>query len=263
MKQTKIKEKTKDFLGSNQGFTFVELLTSITIFSIFVVALMQFMNTAAFMSKKINGTVNLGMQSTVALGMIEEYIVDCSGMVEFDGDTLYIVNNTGYDSTDPMVYIFELDENTLYFNTAVIDKTGALSSVSYSSDEEWAVNGVDRDVKVAANPGTSFSIVSGNLDESKREVLSKNVDSFDVILNKVFVQTGTVEETFPVTPTPTDGSDTEYTVTYPTGYIGIQSVDVEFQMSQGAEQYTGNSFISLRNKPYDLVLGNKPVHTIT
>lgn len=95
--------KLKDGLRGNQGFTIIELLTSLMIFAFFGVALLQYMMTASSIHSTVNSNVNLEIKALATLGTIEEYTVDASASVFFDTktdyNTLYIVNNKGYDSS--------------------------------------------------------------------------------------------------------------------------------------------------------------------
>lgn len=240
MKQCK--RNLKELLQSNKGFSLVELLTSLTIFAFFSIALLQFMNTAAFMSKKVNGTVNLGMQSTVALGMIEEYMLDCSGMVSYDaGDQkLIIINNYGhYDPSGPEAYIFQLVGTTLYFSHAPVTDNTVLSNITYTYTDP-----ADAEMRKISKNTASFTLGTA----VEKEVLSEHVNAFEVTLNEKFMEVGSVK---------VDDGFVENT--YTTGFFAVDNVQIVFQMSQGkadyAEQYVGESFISLRNAPVSTTSG--------
>lgn len=116
-------------LESNAGFTLVELLCSMMIFSFFAMALLQYMTTAATIHTQVNSSVSLETQALATLGVIEEYAIDASASVVFDDGTktLYIINNNSYDDVDTgcKVHAFQLVKNTgdttgnlRYFTTA-------------------------------------------------------------------------------------------------------------------------------------------------
>lgn len=212
MKQNLIRNRLRALLQSNKGFTLVELLTSLSIFGFFSIALLNYMVTATSVTSNVSTSVSLSFQSGVALGMIEEYLIDCSGAVEFSESptesVLSIVNNSGYDSTNPIVYIFTYDPaaKELYFHTSGAEKENIINS-------EGKIEAVN--YKKLSSGGTTTP-----------ELLAMNIDAFKVTLN-----TGTAQMS--------NGSDLNI----------VQSVKIEFDMSLGRETYKGDTFISLRNNP--------------
>ncbi len=154
----KLIQRLKDCGQSNAGFTMAELVVSLLVFSIFSVALMQFMSTAATIGTKVNNTVTLSTQSQVALGLIEEYLVECSGMAYFDdtNDRLYIVNNQDYSNSlgdrECIVHVFDYVEadEALYYYYEDVTRTpfygyvedigsGGVSYWTYSTHSDYAL----------------------------------------------------------------------------------------------------------------------------
>ncbi len=214
-------KRLKSFTASNQGFTLVELVTSLMIFSFFSIALLQYMNTAAKVSTHVNGSTDLSVQSQVALGLIEEYMIDCSGMVQVSNSTvdggvvktLYIVNNQDYDNSlgshEAIVYAFEFveDEKTLYYYDMI------------------ATRDTLGDSAIGEILGYEYTVTVGT---PSKEMVTKNIDAFDVKFytgEKVISRDSSIEQ--------------------------ILSVDLSFEMSSNtsSQTYVGSSYILMRNTP--------------
>lgn len=219
-----VRAKLQGFCKNNQGFSIVELLTSLTIFAFFAIALFTYMTTAAKVSSSVNSSVNLGIQSQVALGLVEEYLVDCSGMVEYDAtdEVLYIVNNYGYDEGPSagdscIVYKYRYDdtEKALYYSSITGGKREALA--------------VDDDGNADVNGPNFVWVYTAGTTETTPELLSKNIDSFAVEFDT---------EPFAVTST------------YEVERVTTVQITLEMSLQGSTEEYTGNTVLLLRNKPY-------------
>lgn len=229
MKQvfSRLREKIEICSKSNQGFTLVELLTSLSIFSFFVIALLNYMITASSVTSKVSSSVNLSMQSQVALGMIEEYLIDCSGLVEFvdnaDTSVLYIVNNKGYVDDDPIIFKFEYDktDRSLYFQEGKASRT-----VTY--DRVTSVDGSE--VRSVAT-GVEYRREG---EYKSKELLSMNIDAFhvDIVEESIHLSGGNMQDV-------------------------VKSVEIVFDMTLGRDTYQGETFISLRNSPVNEELLNR------
>lgn len=215
-------EKVCNCSKSNEGFSMVELLIALMIFGFFATALFTFMISTAQVSTKVNSSTNLSVQSQVALGLIEEYLVDCSGMVEYDAttQTLYIVNNEGYDDpSKAAVYIYQYhpSKKSLYYNfvTAdrVLDDSGDLL--------EWV-------------------FTANSIDHGDWELVSKNIDEFFVAFTEEEVKITSTESIMRVTTV---------------------DITLKMSLDSGAETYNGQSIMLLRNLPTVNTLNSKPVLT--
>lgn len=126
-------------LKNNRGFTLVELLSSLTIFSFFSIALLTFMNSAASLQGTVNSSVSLETTAQTAMGVIEEYIVDASASVYIDGDEIYIINNRDYDYDDDTAdylcvihkfYRDDSDESEVYYQKGYVTGRNTYSSIT-------------------------------------------------------------------------------------------------------------------------------------
>lgn len=124
--------------GNNGGFTLVELLTSLSIFAFFSIALLQYMKTASSIQAQVNSAVGLETAGQVAFGVVEEYLIDASASVMFDNNTLYIVNNYAYGETSGnscVVHAFEYRPSSkeVYYRTtnATIQKITTTVNTTY------------------------------------------------------------------------------------------------------------------------------------
>lgn len=262
-----MKRKLKLCFSSNSGFTLVELLTSLTIFAFFSVALLNYMVTASSVTSKVSSSVNLSLQSQVALGMIEEYMVDCSGLVDFYTDTidgkeykvLDIVNNNEYgsyvqagttDDTKAVLYrfLFELPDTgksngVLYFVESEVNKEPITADVPYIDASGNATDALGDPLMREIVTGYNYSVGSSTLNTAigQKELLSMNMSTFDVVLQ---------EESIHLSGSVAEGTDVYKDV--------VTGVQVFFDMSLERETYHGDTFISLRNNPY-----NKSLNIIT
>lgn len=171
-------------LKNNQGFTLVELLSSFTIFAFFSIALLTYMTTAGSIQSKVNAAVGLETKAQVAMGVIEEYLVDASASVIFKDDILYIMNNKSYDDTSATdsgctLHGFKWDSTTkkLYYVTArdLVGKTTTTTNIinyQHSGKEEGSdviVNKFYRSITTVVNQTGSAH--------------STNTKYYDVVMN--------------------------------------------------------------------------------
>ena len=95
---------------NNKGFTLTELLVSVVIFGIVLIAVFGFMLAGAKSYNKVNDRLEIQNQSQMALNLIEEYVIDCAGGIYFDENTLYILRApTTITSEDVEVTSCDLD----------------------------------------------------------------------------------------------------------------------------------------------------------
>jgi len=115
-------------MRNQKGFTLVELIVSVAILSVLLVAIMGFVVSGARAYGSVNATVTLQTLSQQAMGQVESYLIDCNGGLAFSGDTLYVVDRND-DGTTCTAYVFRLDGTELYFGkNDDAGKDSALSS---------------------------------------------------------------------------------------------------------------------------------------
>lgn len=97
---------------NNRGFTLVELIVSAAILSIVALAASAFMVAGARTYSSVNYTVRLQYEAQLAMAQLQEYTVDCTTGIAWDGTTLYIVNGS-------TVHLFKFDSaaQTLSYGT--------------------------------------------------------------------------------------------------------------------------------------------------
>lgn len=232
MKEKFVSGRMRACLRSNQGFTIVELLSSLMIFAFFSIALLQFMSTASTVSSRVNSTTNLSVQSQVALGLIEEYLIDCSGMVYFDddNDALYIVNNQDYsgslDSDQCKIYVFRYDSTKKELNFHEFEGEQESNNLVY------VPVGVD-DTATDYTPAPEIywteyraGTTSFDFTSPKPELVSKNIESFHV---ELYTEDLVIDR-----------------------YTTVQrhtSANITFEMSSDRDTYAGTTYMVLRNLP--------------
>lgn len=108
---------------NNRGFTLVELIVSTAILSIVAVAASAFMVAGTRTYSSVNYTVRLQYEAQIAMAQLQEYTVDCTDGIAWDGSTLYIVNGT-----DVHLFKFESTAQTLsYAKTVRADELNVTS----------------------------------------------------------------------------------------------------------------------------------------
>lgn len=110
---------------NNQGFTLVELIVSTAILSIVAVAASAFMVAGTRTYSSLNYTVRLQYEAQIAMAQLQEYTVDCTDGIAWDGSTLYIVNGTD-------VHLFKFDSGSQTLSYGKTGKAATLTEPAYN-----------------------------------------------------------------------------------------------------------------------------------
>lgn len=100
-------------MRNQKGFTLVELIVSVAILSVLLIAIMGFVVSGAQAYGSVNATVTLQTASQQAMAQVESYLIDCNGGVAFENGTLYVVDRN--DDGSKTAYVFRHDGTKLYF----------------------------------------------------------------------------------------------------------------------------------------------------
>ena len=108
----------KKLRKNNRGVTLVELIVSTAILTIVALAASAFMIAGTRTYSSVSYSVRLQYEAQIAMAQLQEYTVDCTDGIAWDGSTLYIVNGT-----DVHLFKFDsqaetLDESTITYNLA-------------------------------------------------------------------------------------------------------------------------------------------------
>ncbi|NLT14345.1 MAG: prepilin-type N-terminal cleavage/methylation domain-containing protein [Clostridiales bacterium] len=109
----------------NGGFSLIELIVSIAILAIVSLTAMGFMASGANSFSSVSGNVSLQVRSQLAMGNIQEKMIDCNFGLDFHDatDTLYIINSKivpdpAHPSAVLTVYtvgVYEFRDGAIYF----------------------------------------------------------------------------------------------------------------------------------------------------
>ncbi|MGM9521966.1 MAG: prepilin-type N-terminal cleavage/methylation domain-containing protein [Oscillospiraceae bacterium] len=105
---------------NNKGFTLVELIVSVAILGIVALAAGGFMIAGSRAYSNLSYTLRLQYESQLIMEQVQEYLVDCSAGMAWDGNTLYVVDNDdSVPSSTKKVYVFTWDstDQTIRFNS--------------------------------------------------------------------------------------------------------------------------------------------------
>ena len=114
----------KKLRKNNRGFTLTELIVSTAILGIVALAASAFMIAGTRTYSSVNYTVRLQYEAQIAMAQLQEYTVDCTDGIAWDGSTLYIVNGTD-------VHLFAFDSTAQTLSYAKTAKADTLSVSSY------------------------------------------------------------------------------------------------------------------------------------
>ena len=133
---------------NNRGFTLVELIVSTAILSIVVLAASAFMVAGTRTYSSLSYTVRLQYEAQIAMAQLQEYTVDCTDGIAWDGSTLYIVNGT-----DVHLFAFNSGNQTLSYGKA--GKAATLTVPAYNLAAEH-ITGMDVDLRTEGQVGITL-----------------------------------------------------------------------------------------------------------
>ncbi|MEA4946128.1 MAG: prepilin-type N-terminal cleavage/methylation domain-containing protein [Oscillospiraceae bacterium] len=79
--------------NNDRGFTLVELIVSIALLGIIAVAAAGFLVTGTRTYTSVNYSVRLQYETQLAMNQIQDYVMNCSQGIAWEGSTLCIVNS--------------------------------------------------------------------------------------------------------------------------------------------------------------------------
>ena len=131
----------KKLKKNNRGFTLTELIVSAAILGIVALAASAFMIAGTRTYSSVNYSVRLQYAAQIAMAQLQEYTVDCTDGIAWDGSTLYIVNGTD-------VHLFKFDSQAETLSYAKTGKAENLdeSTITYNLAAEHIT---DMDVKLS------------------------------------------------------------------------------------------------------------------
>lgn len=105
-----------DIRKNNRGFTLVELIVATAILGIVTLSACAFMVAGTRAYSSLNYTVRLQQESQLIMTQLEEYAVDCTSGMAWDGSTLYIVDGS-------TVHVFAFAGNAIRYSTCTAAAT--------------------------------------------------------------------------------------------------------------------------------------------
>ena len=135
---------------NNRGFTLVELIVSTAILSIVAVAASAFMVAGTRTYSSLNYTVRLQYEAQIAMAQLQEYTVDCTNGIAWDGSTLYIVNGTD-------VHLFKFDSGLQTLSYGKTAKAATLTEPTYNLAAEH-ITGMDVDLSREGQVGITLQM---------------------------------------------------------------------------------------------------------
>lgn len=147
--------------NNNSGFTLVELIVCILIFSIVLGAAFGFMLSGTKSYGMISARLDLQVQSQLTMNQMNNYIIDCnSGICFADNNTLYVLNKEADDSYVVNVFRYDAINKSIYYGKGSAQAVNAETfECSYTADELLSENITDFNVELKGSGGKASSAV--------------------------------------------------------------------------------------------------------
>lgn len=111
-------------MKNNKGYTLVELLVSVAIFSIVMIGIVSIMSSTSVMYRNGHQEVKLQEEAQIALNQLEEILVDADNTISTLGTGYYSVNNT------TQCYGFKQDGDKLFYKKVAAADAGSLGDAA-------------------------------------------------------------------------------------------------------------------------------------
>ena len=106
--------------NDNRGFTLVELIVSLVIFSVVVSAVFGFMLAGSNSYTKTMTRLNMDLDSTLTLNQLSDYIIDCNACIAFENNTLYVIN-FDEQTIAYTAHVFEYRDGSIFYGLGSAD----------------------------------------------------------------------------------------------------------------------------------------------
>ncbi|MEG2000389.1 MAG: prepilin-type N-terminal cleavage/methylation domain-containing protein [Evtepia sp.] len=93
----------------NKGFTLIELMISIAIFSILMLSVMGFLVVGSRSYTNVSSSVTIQTQAQQTMAQIQEYLIDCNGGVFWDDQSKLLAVVNFDQNRDFMIHAFQYD----------------------------------------------------------------------------------------------------------------------------------------------------------
>lgn len=143
--------------GNHKGFSLVELIVALAILGIVAVSEVMFVTTGSRTYHSVLNDVNLQVDAQTAMNQLEDYIINCSGGLCFQNNTLYLINGEVGSGTE-YVFSFDVDANELNYSRYSISVSG--KSVTRSLAESGLMATKVEDFQVDYRTDTDGNIPS-------------------------------------------------------------------------------------------------------
>lgn len=115
-------------MKNNKGYTLIELLVSIAIFSVVMIGIVGIMRSTSVMYRNGHQEVKLQEEAQIAMNQMEEVLIDADDRISTVSSGFYTVNNTDY------AYGFKQVGDELFFK-----KVAAADAGDLAADTNWSL----------------------------------------------------------------------------------------------------------------------------
>ncbi len=166
--------------GRNKGFTLVELMVSVAILGILIAAEVAFLSSGANVYRVVYNNVDLQVESQTILNQMEDAVINCSGGMSYQNNTLYVIDpgSGGSDEYDEYEFSFASGALTYTHNTiTVTNGTPAAPVLSESAPLSAHVKSFGVAFQPTVGNVISTKISLGLAQQSSSFAADKTVDS--------------------------------------------------------------------------------------
>lgn len=177
--------------NNNKGYTLVELLVSLAIFSIIIVGVILFMRNASVAYKNENIEVNVQKEAQIFLSQVEDLIIDSTASIssstDGSGNTKYVITNP--DGVSSITFIpGPNNSGKVYYNDSY------LMAEKVNNFEIVNANNTDNSLLIKANLAYDDASSNNRVYNASKEVYLRNTaieNNADHILDLSVSATGT------------------------------------------------------------------------
>lgn len=119
---------------TDKGFSLIELIVSFAILGVVSLMVLSFTSATAGTYRTVSNDVGIQYEAQLAMGQLQEYLIDCSGGICTQGDSLYIVSQGESGGFVAHRFTYSAADRALYYSTGEVTGSGTSVACTLSAD---------------------------------------------------------------------------------------------------------------------------------